>query len=91
MSALDTAKGLKPLTKAEAIAIAEVIRNVPEFARDVYAAFERLLEAEAYWREAVKNAPHGVWNEEIQGRVCLFSAGIRHEEDCTDCPWLLSQ
>lgn len=90
---------MKPLTKEERALIAAqtypaYVEYDPENPGLKIAELSQLVsaaaKAEAYWREAVKNATHGVFNEEAQDRICLFSAGIRRESECTDCPWLIA-
>ncbi len=66
----------KPLTKEERESIYEYDDPV-----------EKALSAEAYWREAVKNARFVIED------YCSFcDIGIAHTgEHATDCPWLLAQ
>lgn len=66
----------KPLTKERRAEI--------EFGAYCANAIPDLLEAEAYWREAVKNS------EEWPSDRCAFCtrAGTEHKPDC---PWLLAQ
>lgn len=90
----------KPLTKERR---AEILADLCAFRADdpdyIDKAIDELLAAEAYWREAVKNArPKADLDYEIPFSHCPFCKcadfdirGIYGNLHKPDCPWLLSQ
>ena len=81
----------KPLTKGER----ELIERFNPFGAwrwsDMDKLRKRLLEAEAYWREAVKNAEWDVGGE-IHGMCGFCKERVDRESDhALDCPWVWAQ
>ena len=86
------------LTKERREELQDIIQaKVPEFARDVMQAFEELLQAEQFWRLAVKNTPENDGNDGdgMGNPSCVFCNGEEKFGETTshkpDCPWLIAQ
>lgn len=80
----------KPLTKEEREAFARYGAHQDwEMDNDAAYAIGRALEAEAYWREAVKNSDSYSGNGACHFcNVFINGANVPHKPDC---PWLLAQ
>ncbi len=73
----------KPMTKEELFEV-ETACGEAEMER----LFRRLVESEAFWREAVKNAKHTIGDA---NDICIYT--MQHVRMCghLKCPWLLAQ
>jgi hypothetical protein len=85
---------LKPLTKERLTTITELVISSDFPHQDgTQDLIEELLEAEQFWREAVKNADMAfVWPNTSGEMACPFcKALIQEESHQPDCPWLKAQ
>lgn len=86
----------KPLTPEEREKLIEIADNADVDNLAMFADIvKRGLAAEAYWREAVKNAPETDGNDGDGLFVpsCMFCGvgGYENLNHSPDCPWLLAQ